>query len=122
MRIEFFRPGSPDEVVERARWDGTRVVIEANDEEIRTQLERVYRLTPVVVDDASMRMLGADGVSVLQPGSLEWFRAASFTRAAEFGLAARVVSESRPGSGWDPASNYRTFRNQMRRVDAAETP
>ncbi|MDP9296134.1 MAG: hypothetical protein M3O88_05495 [Actinomycetota bacterium] len=120
MRVEFFRPNAPDEVVGRARWDGRRVVIEAEDDTIKQHLAGVFRLTPVVVDDASMRSLGSHGTSVLQPGSLEWFRAAALTRAGRVGLAARMVPEFAPGTGWDPAADYRTFRNEIRRLDAAE--
>jgi hypothetical protein len=120
MIVEFFPPGTPGKVVGRARWDGRRAGIEAGDDEVRTKLERVFHLTPVVVDDASMRMLGASGVSALQPGSLEWFRAAALTRAAEAGLTARIVAEVRPGTGWDPASNYRTFRHQVRRIATSD--
>jgi hypothetical protein len=120
MRVEFFRPNAPDEVVGRARWDGRRAVIEAEDDAVKQQVAEVFRLTPVVVEDASMRSLGSHGTSVLQPGSLEWFRAAALTRAGRVGLAARMVPEFAPGTGWDPAADYRTFRNQIRHLDEAE--
>jgi hypothetical protein len=120
MRVEFFRPIAPDEVVGRARWDGRRAVIEAEDDAVKQQVAEVFRLTPVVVEDASMRSLGSHGMSVLQPGSLEWFRAAALTRAGRVGLAARMVPEFAPGTGWDPAADYRTFRNQIRHLDEAE--
>jgi hypothetical protein len=120
MRVEFFRANTPDEVVGRARWDGRRAVIEAQDEAIKKRIAEVFRLTPVVVDDASMRSLGSHGTSVLEPGSLEWFRAAALTRAARVGLTARMVPEFAPGTGWDPAADYRTFRNEIRRLDASE--
>jgi hypothetical protein len=119
MKVEFSSPNAPDEVVGRARWDGWRAVIDAQDDEIRAKLETVFRLTPVVVEDASTRMLGSHGESMLQPGSLEWFRAAALTRAPEAGLTARIVPEFRPGTGWDPAADYRTFRHEMRRLDTA---
>ena len=122
MRVEFFRPNAPDDVVGRALWDGKRAVIETEDDEVRAKLERVFRITPVVVNDASTRMLGASGESVFQPGSLEWFRAAALTRTAEAELTARIVPDLRPGTGWDPAADYRTFRNEIRRLDAAEVP
>jgi hypothetical protein len=120
VRVEFFRPNAPDDVVGRARWDGKRAVVETEDDEQRPKLERVFRITPVVVNDASTRMLGASGASVFQPGSLEWFRAAALTRAGEADLAARVVPDYRAGTGWDPAGDYRTFRNEIRRIDTAE--
>jgi hypothetical protein len=119
MKVEFSPSNAPDEVVGRARWDGRRAVIEAQEDDDRAKLEKIFRLTPVVVEDASTRMLGASGVSMLQPGSLEWFRAAALTRAPEAGLAARIVPEFRPGTGWDPAADYRTFRHEMRRLDTA---
>jgi|SRR5438477_3607684 len=122
MRVEFSRPAAPDDVVGRARWDGKRAEIESDDDEVRASLEKVFRLTSVVANDASMRMLGATGDSVIQPGSLEWFRAAALLRSKEVGLAARVVPDFHPGLGWDPAASYRTFRNQIRRIDAAEIP
>jgi hypothetical protein len=122
MRVEFFRANAPDEVVGRAWWDGRTAVIEAQDDAIKKQLAEVFRLTPVVVDDASMRSLGSHGTSMLEPGSLEWFRAAALTRAGRVGLAARMVPEFAPGTGWDPAADYRTFRNEIRRLDASEVP
>ncbi|HEY2802930.1 MAG TPA: hypothetical protein VGJ67_03320 [Actinomycetota bacterium] len=109
-------------MVGRARWDGKRAVIETEDHELRGKLERVFRVTPVVVNDSSMRMLGASGESALQPGSLEWFRAAALNRAEAEGLSARIVPDLEPGEGWDPAGDYRTFRNEIRRIDAAEVP
>jgi len=122
VRVEFFRPDSPEDVVGRARWDGKRAVIETGDHELHAKLEHVFRITPVVVNDASTRMLGARGESVFQPSSLEWFRAAALTRAAAEGLSARIVPDLEPGEGWDPAGDYRTFRNEIRRIDAAEVP
>ena len=122
MRVEFFRPNAPDDVIGRGLWDGKRALVEAEDDEVRAKLERVFRITPVVVNDASTRMLGASGESVFQPGSLEWFRAAALTRAGEGELAARIVPDLRPGTGWDPAADYRTFRNEIRRLDAADVP
>jgi hypothetical protein len=55
---------------------------------------------------------------VLQPGSLEWFRATAFTRVpAETGLGARAVADTIDG-GYDPAANYRPFDEQIERIDA----
>ena len=122
MRAEFVRPKAPEDVVGRARWDGRRAVVEAEDDDLRARLAHVFRITAVVVNDASMRMLGASGASALQPGNLEWFRAAALTRAEAEGLSARIVPDLQPGEGWDPAGDYRTFRNEIRRIDAAEVP
>jgi hypothetical protein len=120
VRVEFFHPNAPEDVVGRALWDGKRAIVESEDAETRKQLERLFRSTPVVVNDASTRMLGASGDTVFQPGSLEWFRAAALNRGAEANLAARIVPDLVPGTGWDPAASYRTFPNQIRRMDAAE--
>jgi hypothetical protein len=120
VRVEFVRPNAPEDVVGRAHWDGRRAVVEAVDDDVRAKLTHIFRITPVVSNDASMRMLGASGDSVLQPGSLEWFRAAALTRAEVEGLSARIVPDLEPGEGWDPAGDYRTFRNEIRRIDAAE--
>ncbi len=120
MRVEFVRPNAPEDVVGRAHWDGRRAVVEAEDDDVRAKLQHVFRITAVVANDASMRMLGASGDSVLQPGNLEWFRAAALTRAEAEGLSARIVPDLEPGEGWDPAGDYRTFRNEIRRIDAAE--
>ena len=122
MRVEFVRPNAPEDVVGRAQWDGRRAAVEAEEDDIRAKLSHIFRITPVVANDASMRMLGASGDSVLQPGSLEWFRAAALTRAEAEGLSARIVPDLEPGEGWDPAGDYRTFRNEIRRIDAAEIP
>ena len=114
MRIEFHRPNEPDEVVGSATWDGGRARIEA-DADNRSVLERIYRATPVVTDDSAFRRQGARGEVVLQPGSLAWFSAAAYARAREAGLVARTVPGVREG-GWDPAAQYRTFRESMDRL------
>jgi hypothetical protein len=67
------------------------------------------------VDDASLRSLGTHGESLLQPGSLEWFRAALLSRALALGLGVRFVAQEVRG-GWDPAANYRTFADQVSRL------
>ena len=118
MRIDFHRPGEADAIA-TASWDGRRAVVEAQDPDVRDAVSRCFRASPVVVDDAAYRTLGAEGESMLQPGTLEWFRAAAFARAPKVGLVARVVPEVDPSAGWDPAANYRTFRGQMRRVEHA---
>ena len=116
MKITFHEPDTPD-VVATATWDGRRAVIEAEDASIRDAVRRFFRPVPVVVDDAAYRTLSAHGESVLQPGTPEWFRAAAIARAPEAGFAARVVPEAEAGAGWDPAANYRTFRDQVRRIE-----
>ncbi len=117
LRIEFHRPGGPEEAVGAAAWDGRRVVVEAGDEEVRSALERVFRPVPVVTDDGAHRPPGTSGEVVLEPGTLEWFRQAAVTRGPEVGLVARVVRPVVEG-GWDPAAQYRRFREQVRRLSA----
>jgi hypothetical protein len=72
----------------------------------------------VAVDDASRRRLGTSGDVVMQPGSLEWFRAVANTRARLVsGLGARFVPGLAAG-GYDPAAGYRPFDEQLERLDA----
>lgn len=121
MRAEFYRDRNGGQDAAVATWDGRRVSIEASDADARSALERVFRLVPVVVDDAALRSLGANGESLIQPGSLEWFRAAAFTRGPAEGLAVRVVPEVVGKGGWDPAAAYRTFRDAMDRIITKDT-
>src|SRR5918999_5047817 len=113
MRVEFHLPDDPERVVAEADWDGFRAVVRAPDEERRAAVERFFRPTPVVLEDPALRPRGSRGETVLQPGSLEWFRAAALTRAMEAGLAARIVPEVAGPGGWDPAAAYRTFRESV---------
>ena len=121
MRAEFYRPDDPAEVVGAARWDGRTARVEAGDQDTGSAISRVFRPTPVVVDDPSLRPLGAHGESVVQPGSLDWFRAAAVTRSDEEGLRVRFVPQVRVGGGWDPASAYRTFRQTVARLEAGSS-
>ena len=116
MRAEFSRPDDGPDVVATVAWDGRGVVIDSKDPDAHGAVERIFRPTPVVVEDASFRSLGARGESVLQPGSLEWFRAAAFSRAEREGFAVRIVPEVAAQGGWDPAAAYRTFREDMDRL------
>jgi len=117
--VEFYAPDDEEKkAVATVAWDGHDVTITCEDEELRGKIARGFRRTPVVTDDASYRRLGTSGDSAIQPGSLEWFRAAAQVRAGpEAGLAARFV----PGvvvGGFDPAAGYRTFEDQIERLDA----
>ena len=119
MNVEFSRAGDEQKLpVATAGWDGREVTVTAADEGVRDGLARAVRRSPVVVDDPSLRRLGTSGPVVLQPGDLEWFRAVARYRAtAETGLEARFV----PGvviGGFDPAAGYRTFDEQLERLDA----
>lgn len=104
MRAEFFRPDVPDDVVGSAEWDGPRVVIRADDDAVRTTLERIFRLSPVMTPDPAARPTGARADAIIEPGTLEWFREAAIVRSEPEGLAVRLVT-TRPG-GWDPAGSY----------------
>ena len=98
-----------------ATWDGRRLEVRAEDPQARSAIERVFRPTPVAVEDRALRRAGTRGEVVLQPGSVEWFEGAAFARAREVGLVARVVRPRLEG-GWDPAANSRRFRDQVRRL------
>jgi len=118
MQVEIHRPGDPDTVVATATWKAGRVVVEAEDPTVRERVEKVFRPTPVVVDDASYRRLGTRGEVVVQPGDLEWFRAVAQTRLPrEADLVARLVPGVREG-GYDPAAGYRTFRSTIERLSS----
>jgi hypothetical protein len=119
VRALFFRPEAPDRPVGEALWDGAGVVVRAEDEEVRAALERVFRPTPVVVDDPSLRPFGTSGPVVLQPGSLLWFGAAGEVRGKAQGLGVRLVPEAPDGAGWDPAGTYRTFWGAVERGERA---
>jgi hypothetical protein len=120
MRVEFLRGGGEERtVVATAHWSRGAVTVSSEEDEVREALERAFRPTPVSIDDASYRRLGTHGEVVVQPGSLEWFRTAALTRATvESGLSARFVPGVTHG-GYDPAAGYRTFQEQVERLDAA---
>jgi hypothetical protein len=110
MRAEFYRRAAGDQIVGTARWSaGSRPSIQAEGQEERDRLERIFRLTPVVVDDPSLRSFGTFGPNVLQPGSLQWFQAAARTRGLAEGLGVRLVDEEEAAMGWEPAGAYRPF-------------
>lgn len=96
MRAAFFRADAPDEVVGEAEWDGRRAVISAEDEDVRTALEAVFRPAPVAVNE-----------TVVAPGDLAWFRAAARVRGSEAGFSVRFVSEV--AERWDPALDPQTY-------------
>lgn len=117
MKVEFHTADDPETVLATVAWDGA-VHIEVEDPDVRSKLETAYRHTPVVTDDASYRRQGTSGEVVIQPGDLEWFRAASQVRAAAgTGLVARLVPGVTEG-GFDPAAGYRSFEAQIERLDA----
>jgi hypothetical protein len=110
-------PPPPPPAVASATWVGGRAIVEADDPAIRASIERAFRATPVVVDDASLRPAGSHGEQMLQPGSLAWFRSvAEFRVLGETGLAARSIPGVAVG-GYDPAANYRRFSEQIERLE-----
>jgi hypothetical protein len=114
VRAELHRPDAHDAVVAIATWDGAQARLDLKDPSV-PGLDRILRTTPIVTDDPSLRHPGTSGPVVLQPGDLEWFRAALLTRAPEIGLTVRFVSDSVVG-GYDPASQYRSFEEQVERL------
>lgn len=123
MEVEFLRgEGEERVVVATARWVDGDIAIESDDDEIREQLVHAFRKTPVAIDDASYRRMGTHGEVVVQPGDLQWFRAVALTRATEeTALAARFIPGITHG-GYDPAAGYRTFEEQIERLDARVDP
>lgn len=116
MKAEFYREDAPDDVVATATWDGRDVVVDCEDEALDATVTKSFRRTPIVTDDAAYRRQGTSGAVQLQPGSLEWFRAATQVRAtAESGLLARLVPGIREG-GFDPAAGYRSFDDAVDRL------
>ena len=121
MRVEFYRPEDPKAVVAVASWDGHEAVIErTNGEATGAAVHRIFRATPVAVDDASLRTLGAHGEAMIQPGSLKWFREAAIARAPKAGLAARFVPEVGLNRGFDPAAQYRKFDDVIESLGSPE--
>jgi hypothetical protein len=116
VKVELSRPDEPDTVVATIAWADGRAVIDTPDDILRASLQKVFRRTPVVLDDASYRRLGTSGEVLIQPGDLEWFRALVQTRIpAETSLVARFVPGVTEG-GFDPAAGYRTFEQQIERL------
>jgi hypothetical protein len=119
MRAELYRPGpadgEPERVVAVATWREGAATIDVLDPSV-IGLDAVVRPTPVAVDDPALRSQGTRGPVLLRPGDLEWFIAAARTRADALGLSVRFVAETGPG-GWDPASQYRTFDEQVEKLE-----
>ena len=115
MRAEIYRSDDAESVLATAQWSrggGSTLDVPATDVD---GLDRLLRRTPVVVRDQSLLPQGSRGESLLQPDSLEWFRAALITRVETLGLSVRFVAEE-VRNGWDPAANYRRFREQAERL------
>jgi hypothetical protein len=118
VRAELYRPapaeGEPETIVAVATWNDGASAIDVKDGSV-AGLDAILRPTPVVVDDPSLRSQGTSGEVLLQPGDLEWFRSAVRVRAEALGLSVRFVARGGPG-GWDPASQYRTFDQQVEKL------
>ena len=117
MRAELSRPDDPDAVVAVATWSNDTTSLEVLDPSVEG-LDGLLRPTPVVVDQPSLRGPGTSGESLLEPGSLDWFREALVGRAEPLGLRVRFVATEIVG-GWDPAANYRTFEQQIERLSSS---
>ncbi len=116
MQVELYRTGSPDDVVATVAYNGGQPTITSDDDALRDALTHAFRATPVVIDDAAYRRLGTRGEVMLEPGSLEWFRATVQVRVpSETGLVGRFVPGVREG-GYDPAAGYRTFEESIERL------
>ena len=116
MKVELHPPDEPDAVVATISWMDGQPVIDTEDAVLRSTLQKVFRRTPVVIDDPSYRRMGTAGEVLIQPGDLEWFRAVVQARIpSETGLAARFVPGITEG-GFDPAAGYRTFEEQIERL------
>jgi hypothetical protein len=120
MNVEFYDPQDEQKLaVGSARWDGEQVIVTAKDPGVRDKLAHGFRRAPVATEDSARRRLGTHGTVVLEPGDLEWFRAAARTRVPrETGLVARFVPGGDVIGGYDPAANYRPFDEQIERIDA----
>ena len=119
MKAEFHSAEDPEQTLASVAWIDGRADVRTEDAGLAVKLLHALRSTPVVVDDPSYRRQGTNGVVVVQPGDLEWFRAAMMVRApAETGLVARLVPEVKRG-GYDPAAGYRTFGSAVERLSGS---
>ena len=117
MRAELYRADDPNAVVAVATWSNGRASLEVLDASV-DGLDGLLHASPVVVDDPSLRGPGTSGESLLEPGSLGWFRKAIVTRAEPLGLRVRFVTTEIVG-GWDPAATYRSFDEQIERLSSS---
>ena|SRR5918999_2010312 len=117
MRAEFHLD-DPKKVLATVQWDRRGLDISA-DREIEAKVRRIFRPTPVVVDDPVFRSSGTSGPVVLHPGTLLWFRAAAQVRSDAEGLNVRFVPEGQDVMGWDPAGAYRTFGETIERKESS---
>lgn len=114
MRAELYRSSDPEAVVAVATWRPAEMRIEPTGD-APDGVGELLRPIPIVVEDPSLRRLGTHGETLLQPGTLEWFRSALIARAPDLGLMVRFVPGILEG-GWDPAAQYRGFQEQVERL------
>jgi len=114
MRAELYWSSDPETVVAVAIWRPHEMRLEPI-EGAPEGVEELLRPVPIVVEDPSLRRLGTHGETLLQPGTLEWFRSALIARAPDLGLTVRFVPGVLEG-GWDPAAQYRAFQEQVERL------
>jgi hypothetical protein len=108
----------PPRLVGSATWRDGEIEVQSEDPSLRAQLEKVFRRTPVVTDDAAYRRQGSHGAVLIQPGDLGWFRATAQVRApAEAGVTTRLVPGVTEG-GFDPAADYRRFEEKIELLEA----
>jgi hypothetical protein len=81
--------------------------VSAGGDDARRALERIFRPSAVRIEDPSTRQPGGGGFSVVEPGDLEWFRAAALVRGAEEGYGVRLATDAL--GGWDPALDPQTY-------------
>jgi hypothetical protein len=123
VRAEFYRPGSSSrEPVGRAEWTGDGIHLSPEDGAISDALRRIFRRTPIAVDDPALRSAGTSGPTILQPGTLLWFISAARARAEEEGFAVNLVPEGEGSMGWDPAAGYRSFVQSVERKERMGRP
>jgi hypothetical protein len=115
LRADFYDPKDPGNVVASVRWTGSGVDVVAASDQLKEALGRIFRPTPVTVDDPSLRTFGTAGPVVLQPGSVRWFQTAARSRAPAEGLGVRFVVEEQVPVAWEPAGAYRTFTDVLER-------
>ena len=112
MRAEFVRPDAPDDVVATAHWDGPSDGVRIDpvtDGGVAESVRRIFRPTPVVVDEPALRPPGASGPVILEPGDLRWFIEVARIRAQHEGLEVRLAEDDWSRMGWDPAGSYVPF-------------
>ncbi len=115
MRAEFYTD-DPKNVLSAVRWDRRGLDV-SGEQEMQPRVRRIFRPTPVVVDDPAFRTSGTSGPVVLHPGTLLWFRAAAQVRSEAEGLKVRFVPEGQDVMGWDPAGAYRAFSETIERKE-----